>query len=89
MQPTIDIVVLHLGCTRDRAAPQMASLSAAIATLDAFKKSAPAIARALCFGQSLMIRERERWWLMTKRELKWPKAASHISWNSDHFNIIS
>ena len=59
MQPTIDIVVLHLGCTRDRAAPQMASLSGAIVTLDAFKKSAPAIARALCFGQSLMIRERE------------------------------
>ena len=57
MQPTIDIVVLHLGCTRDRAAPQMASLSAAIATLDAFKKSAPAIVRALCFGQSLMKRE--------------------------------
>ena len=57
MQPTIDIVVLHLGCTRDRAAPQMASLSGAIATLDAFKKSAPAIARALCFGQSLMKRE--------------------------------
>ena len=57
MQGTIDIFVLHLGCTRDRVALQMASLSGAIATLDAFKKSAPTIASALCFGQSLLIRD--------------------------------
>ena len=56
MQETIDISALWLQPC-DRVAPQIASLLAAIATLDAFKKSAPTIASALCFGQSLMIRD--------------------------------
>ena len=56
MQETIDISALWLQPC-DKVAPQIASLLAAIATLDAFKKSALSITSALCLGQSLMIKD--------------------------------